>query len=532
MFKALLRTRIQYYWSTMFNRLNKKKAGKGKTVLYALLAVYVAACILFWVGSMFMTIAKPFIEAGFGWLVLALAALIYILVSFIGSIFMTQKQIFEAKDNDLLMSMPIPPSYILATRMFLILMSNAVLAALILAPAFVVYCIHIPQVTAPMIIIFIFGFLLAPFLSTALSCVCGWAVAAISSRMRHKDLISTVLSIGLLILYMYINFNLQRYAMKLVAAGSALAAAISRSIPPAYYFGTAIDQSSLTALLCFTLWCLVPFAAVYFVLSKSFIRIATSNRGNIRVKYREKELKTSSVRTALVKKELGRFFSLPMYILNCSFGAVMALVGAGALVLKGGSLFSMFEGAPRMEGDTIALMVCGVLCFMVSMNDITAPSLSLEGKALWILKSLPINTKDIFYAKVMASLIITIPPTIVSAAVAWAVLDLDFMLGLLVVLTPMVLQIFISFFGLWLNLKLPRFDWVSEIAVIKQSGSVMAAVFGGMAIVAVPVLVYAFLASSVPADVYLGLCTVLFALLSLIVVCLLKKSGERIFNEL
>ncbi len=516
----------------MFNRLNKKKAGKGKTALYILLAVYIIACVLFWVGSMFMGITKPLVEAGLGWLVLALAALMCIAISFIGSIFMAQKQIFEATDNDLLLSMPIPPSYILATRMFLILMSNALFAILILAPAFVVYCIYIPQVTASLIIIFVILLLLTPFLSTALSCACGWVVALISSRMRRKNLITTVLSVALFLLYMYVNFNLQKYALKLIAAGSALAAAISKSIPPAYYFGTAIDQSSLISLLLFAAWCLVPFIVVYFLLSKSFIRIATSNRGSVRVKYKEKALKTSSARTALIKKELGRFFSLSMYIFNCALGAIMALLAAGALVVKGGSLLSTFESLPQITGDIMALMVCGILCFMVSMNDITAPSISLEGKTLWILKSLPIDPKDVFYAKVMASLIITVPPTVLSAAAVWFVLRLDFLLGLFVVLTPTVLQVFISLLGIWLNLKMPRFDWVSEIAVIKQSGSVMIAVFGGMAIVAVPALVYVFLASSVPAAVYLALCTVLFAVLSLIFVYLLKSSGEKIFSEL
>ncbi len=531
MLKALLRTRLQYYWSTMFNRLNKKKAGKGKTALYVLLALYIVACMFFWVGSMFMGIAQPLIKVGLGWLVLALAALMCIAISFVGSIFMTQKQIFEAKDNDLLMSMPIPPSYILATRMFLILMSNLLFSVLILIPAFVVYCMYIPQVTAPMIIIFVLEFLLTPFLSTALSCICGWVVALISARMRRKNLISTVLSIGLLLIYLYINFNLQKYAMKLIAAGSALAAAISKSLPPAYFFGTAIDQSSFLAILYYAGWCLIPFVVVYYLLSKSFIRIATSNRGNVRVKYKEKALKTSSLRTALIKKELGRFFSLPMYILNCSLGAVMALVGAGALVIKGGSLLTMFEGAAQIGGDLIALIACGILCFMISMNDITAPSISLEGKTLWILKSLPINPKDVFYAKVMASLIITIPPTVVSAVAVWAVLGLDFALGLFVVLAPTVLQVFISLFGLWLNLKLPRFDWISEIAVIKQSGSVMAAVFGGMAIVAVPALAYVFLLNTLPVAAFLAICTVLFAVLSLLIVLFLKSRGEQIFNK-
>ena len=529
MFKALLKTRMQAYFSSIFFRLNKKKAGGGKTILYALLAVYMVGCVLFWVGAMFMGISDPFIKAGLGWLVPALALLMCVGVSFIGSIFMAQKQIFEAKDNDLLLSMPIPPSYILASRVLLLLASNALFTAVILIPAFVAYCICIPQITAPMILIFVLEFIFTPFLSTALSCVCGWLVALISARMRRKNLISAVLSIGFLAAYMYVCFNLQSYATKLIAAGGAIADAIAKAIPPAYLFGTAIDHSNLLAALGFALWCAVPFAVVYALLARSFIHIATSNRGTVRVVYREKALKASSVRAALVHKELSRFFSMPMYIMNCAMGAIMAIIAVGAIVIKGGDLVEMLRSAPGISGDLLTLIACAILCFISTMNDITAPSISLEGKTLWVLKSMPVAPTDVFFAKTAASLIITLPPLALAAAAVWILLRLPLLSGLLLLITPMIFQLFASLFGLVLNLKLPRFDWTSEMAVIKQSGSVVAALFGNMGVVAAPVLVYVLAARSVPAPVYIALCAALFAVLSLLLIKYLRTTGEKIF---
>lgn len=515
---------------SIFGR-RKKKAGQGKKILYLLLAIYVIAALFFSVGMMFYIIAKPLITFGLGWLVIGLATLMNIAVSFVGSIFMAEQQLFEAKDNDLLLSMPIPPSYILASRIILILVSNLLFGLFIMLPAFIVYCIFIPRVTVSMVIIFILVTVLAAVLATALTCACGWIVALVTSRLRRKNLISTVLIMALLFAYMYFYMNLQNYAQRLIAEGTAFAAALSKAFPPAYLAGAAVDGSNYLYLLGFALWAFIPFGIVYLLLSKSFIRIATTRRGEVRVKYKERELKISSVRAALTKKEMERFFSLPMYIFNCGLGAVMTLILAGALVVKKDIIIDQFSQIPGLGISKVAMILCGVVCFAVSMNDITAPSISLEAKTLWILKSMPIRPSDVFFGKVAASLIITLPPVILSSVVICAVIRPTPLVALLFILTPIVLQVFISLYGIVLNLKLPRFEWISEVAVIKQSGSVMAAVFGGMAVVGIPALVYVFLASAIPTEVYLIMCIAFFAVLAFLMYAYLRRSGEEIFQS-
>ncbi|NLL46338.1 MAG: hypothetical protein GX250_05960, partial [Clostridiales bacterium] len=121
MFKSLLKIRLLSLWQSFVGRRVKKRSSKVKIVLYTLLAIYVVVALFAAVGMVFMGIAKPLVSVGLGWLVMAVAALMCVAVSVVGSIFMTQQQIYEAKDNELLLSMPIPPSYILATRVLLIL---------------------------------------------------------------------------------------------------------------------------------------------------------------------------------------------------------------------------------------------------------------------------------------------------------------------------------------------------------------------------------------------------------------------------
>ena len=48
------------------------------------------------------------------------------------------------------------------------------------------------------------------------------------------------------------------------------------------------------------------------------------------------------------------------------------------------TLFADTEGS-------VPVLLCVLLCGLASMNLMTAPSVSLEGKSLWLMQSLPVE---------------------------------------------------------------------------------------------------------------------------------------------
>ena len=58
------------------------------------------------------------------------------------------------------------------------------------------------------------------------------------------------------------------------------------------------------------------------------------------------------------------------------------------------------------KADSVLLLLCVVLCGLASMNFMTAPSVSLEGKSLWIMQSLPVEPWRIFRAKIRMQLLL------------------------------------------------------------------------------------------------------------------------------
>ena len=112
----------------------------------------------------------------------------------------------------------------------------------------------------------------------------GWIIALINTRMRNKSLVTMVLTLILFLAYMYVCLQMQTYLQKLVENGSAIGEAVQKALPPFYYMGRAIADGDILSFALFLTFCIVPFAVVYLILSRSFVRIATTNRGQKKIK--------------------------------------------------------------------------------------------------------------------------------------------------------------------------------------------------------------------------------------------------------
>jgi ABC-2 type transport system permease protein len=384
--------------------------------------------------------------------------------------------------------MPIPSGYILASRMTMLLVINYFFEILIALPAGVVYFINEP-VTAAGFIFFIIEFAILPFFVMTFSCFVGWIVALINSKVRNKSLITTVISLVFLFGYFYFYSQANSYLNRIIQNGAAVADAMKRVLPPAYHFGYAIAGQSVMSLLLFFLYTAIPFTAVYVILSKSFIRIATTKKGVARIKYEEKALKVSGIKTALVKKELKHFVSSPMYMLNGSLGVLFILILPIALIIKRDLLTQTLTMMPELIPMVGPIAVL-VLCALTTTNIISAPSISLEGKNLWIAQSFPIDGGDVLLSKVYAHLVVCIPPIVFSSVILALILDVTPVMSCLILIVPVVITVFEALFGVVVNLRFPKFDWISETVAVKQGVSTLITTFSGMGVVAAPVILY------------------------------------------
>ncbi len=527
MFKALLISRFQAIFYSMFlSKRENKTSGTGKKILIGLLAVYVIGAIAALMGLMFYGLS-PLIPLEGGWLYFALAATVAFVLCFVGSVFITQSQLFEATDNELLLSMPIPPSMILASRVLVLLIINLVYELIVLIPAMVVYGIVAP-LTGNQILLFIVSALIFPLLIMAVTCLFSYLSALLLSRVKRRNLIQIGLYFLFFFAYLYVYMNLQNYLTRLVENGEVIADAYRKALPPFYYFGKGVSGSWPDALWM-VLWSVVPAALAMLLLSRGFAAVTLKKTGEKRSVYKRGALKVSSPRWALMKREIGRYFAIPIYFFNCGLGIVMKVILGAVLLLKGKEWLPLLESIPFVEG-ALAPLLALVLCFCCTMECLTAPSISLEGKNLWIIKSAPVSEKTFLLAKLDGAMVLGIP----SLVFAWAcsfVIPMGLYERIIALLLSAAVLLCLNIFGLLMNLCFPRMDWVSEVIVVKQSGSVIAAVFGGMGLVIALAGGY-FLFSGIPDAVYMTGALAVTLLLAAGLWLLTLKEGKKRYTAL
>lgn len=545
MFKALLKKQLTELIMVYFPQRNAKRKkntddgtvreskrsfSAGMVVLFAFLWIGMAAAFT----GMSELFASTFIHVGLDWLYFAILGMIALFASVLGSVFNTYSTLFHAKDNELLLSMPIKPSMILTVRMISVYTSGLLWSAMVWIPATIVYCLRGgPSVTS--VVFSVLLLFMISLLSTVLSCLLGWIVALVAVRLKNKSFVTVILSLVIIGAYYSVYFRMNTLLQKLAQNGEQISQSIKKWVYPIYQLGLAATGKRVP-MLVFCLISIASAALCVFILSRTFIRIVTSNRGVDKKVYKERKAKQSSTLDALVKKETCKLLSSSTYMLNSGLGLVLMIGIAVAAIVKRASIVAFFAGMDAQTAEIMTrilpIVATAAVCIISSMCAFTAPSVSLEGKNIWILRSSPVMAYDVLRAKVRFQMIITAVPCIVTTVTLGAVLQTDFITILLMLAATLSFAWLNAVAGLALNLKKPMLDWTNEAVPIKQSMPVAIVMFGGMLVGMVTAGGYIFLSAFVPAWLYLILFSALAAGGAALLTHWLKTRGSRIFNNL
>ena len=524
----MLRILIKAQLQSVLASLTRTSKGKRLSVAGAVLLIaFLAVIYLSFFGFTFYALALALPGMGLGWFYFALAAIMAFALGFIGSVFTAQQQLFAARDNELLLAMPIRPRDILGARMAVLLLLDYALTLIVLLPAGAVWLMVVGG-TAGGVFGFVLSALLLPLLIMCFTCLFAWLLALISSRMRNKTVVTLVLYLAFLAAYFYFYMNLQQLLTELIANSEQIAGAFV-AVYPLYAFGQA-SLGSWLHIAGFAACCVIPFALVYAILSRGFLAVTTRRPSVKKLVYRERALKTSGVGAALLRKELGRFAANGMYILNAAMGSVLTVAAAAALIIYRDEAMQLLSVLPEGMGEGAVILA---LCFLNATDVISAPSISLESKTLWLLKSLPVPAGRILMAKVNLHLVIALPPTLIASACCCIALPFPPAGAAMVVLIPALTCVFGALLGVAVNLRYPKFDYINETAVIKNSMSVTVTLFGSWALLAAAALLYGLALHRVMGmTAYLYICAALLAALCAALYLSLRRSGARRFAEL
>ena len=167
-------------------------------------------------------------------------------------------------------------------------------------------------------------------------------------------------------------------------------------------------------------------------------------------------------------------------MLNCGLGTFLMPCCAVIVLWKGRSLFAMLDTMFVDTPGSVPLLLCVMLCGLASMNSMAAPSISLEGKSLWLMQSLLVNPWKIFQAKIRMQLLLTALPLLLCVVCTAIVYPLPLMQFLVIFFFAASYTLLAALSGLILGVKMPTLTWTNELMPIKQSAPAILTSFGGM----------------------------------------------------
>ncbi|NLP34047.1 MAG: hypothetical protein GX359_02510 [Clostridiales bacterium] len=443
------------------------------------------------------------------------------LVSLVTTIFKVKGTIFGFRDYDMVMSLPVSTAGMVASRVILLYAVNMVFTAIIMIPAMLVYgAVAKPGVIYVLISIITLFFI--PLVPIVLASVLGTIVAYAASRFRYTNLFHILFSIVMFLGYLFLSMNMGDAGQEFADMSRALTEQVNSTYPLAPLYSKAVIHYDIVAMLMFIGISLLAFLLYTLVIGKCFKWLNSKMlTGSTRTKFKMGELKARSPFFAVYWKEMKRFFSTPIYVLNTGFGVILLTLGALALLFVTSPLADLLNLHFKIEEILSMPQFSGMLgsfgplfvSFFIMMSSTTMASISLEGKNLWILKSLPVSTKTIFHAKIAVNLAI-LSPILLDIVIIGFVLNYDLIQGLIIILTTIVCSIFVSVYGLLVNLKFPNFDWTTETTVVKQSAAALVCVLTGMGIVGLQyLLIYLIPNTSLAYFIYIGLMAIVDCIL-------------------
>ncbi|HOK69818.1 MAG TPA: hypothetical protein PKV51_09950 [Bacillota bacterium] len=490
-FWLLLKTNL---WLTfnpkrLFSQSNKP-ASKGKIVLYAFLMLYLFANIIALSFGFYYMLGVTLYYAHLTELLIYLSLTLYTVLILVLSLFSASGYLFKSKDLQLMLSLPVSHFTVLMVKFFLQYVYELIFAVFVVAPAFYYY-FFFTSYSLPGVIFAVVCFFAAPLIPMSIGSLLSYFIGLLTRKLRRKNLFSILFSLLFFFGWMFFIQNREGIITYVQEHGPQLKDAIAKYYLPADWLISALNGGFFGFLLFIAVNLAVTFL-IFAIVSKKYAEIiAILNSSGVRKKTKLGRLdsQNSSALGAMIKKELSMYFNSAIYVLNTLIGSILLLVASISFMFVNLDVF--LPAAGEDFGQIGLAVVAGILSFMPSISPTTSSVISLEGKRLWLYKSLPVQTKDILKAKTAVNIIVNAPFVFVADVLFCIKFGLSVFDYLLLAALAVSFIVLFSLTGIMINLAKPKLDFDNEVIVIKQSASAMFQTFLSMGVVFAVFLIYA-----------------------------------------
>ncbi len=527
--KLLLKVEFKHILNSLSFENIKKSKSKGKSIAFAVLIVFSVTMLMFYAVMYSFMMGSAFEKINALELLPALMMSACCLTTLFTTIYKVKGTLFGFNDYDLLMSLPIKTSTVVFSRILILYSLNFFFCIFLMLPASGVY-IYYARPELSFYAGFILTFLLIPMVPIVAASVIGIIIHLAAARFKHKNAVNLFVTLSVFVMVMFFSLNQKNFIVNMADIGQSLMNRINRYYPLAKMYTDGVCKSDIASLIAFIAVSVLVIAAFSFVVGKKFKALnALASAVRTVSDYKLSSLNVSSPFMALYKRELKRYFSSVIYVLNTGVGFLLFTMASAALIFTGKDNLEQISGIPGLADIIIKAGPIALSVFIV-LSCTTACAVSLEGKNLWIIKSMPIEIKTIFLSKLAVNLTLSIPAILINSSVFSYIFHLGFGQAVLMYLVPAAYAVYTALMGLAVNLAYPNFTWSTEVTAIKQSAAVILAMIFGMLSVAVPLIVL-FTFDSVNSKVLIYITFFMLVIINSVLYRYLMNKGVKTFNH-
>ena len=516
-----------YFYDAKRNRMRSKAT---VAAWFALFAVIVVGLLGGMFATLSLTLCDGLVGAGAGWLYFAIMAGLAVLMGVFGAVFNSYAALFLAKDNDLLLSLPIPARDILASRLVRVYLLGTLYCSTAMVPALVVYWgVARPDVAAA--VCGIAHLVIVSAIVLCLGFLLGWLVAKVSLQLKNKSLVTVAITVAFVALYYVAYCRASEAVTDLLANAALYGDGVKGAAYGIYLFGS-VGEGNVPAAALFLGISAIGLALMWIVFSRSYLSIVTATGKTGHARYIDKPVKQRTQFGALASKELARFVSSPSYMLNSGLGILFLLAAGVAVLLNAQVLREMVAEVWGGDPGEACIVLGGALCLLAASNDMAAPSVSLEGTGIWVLQSLPVASRKVLRAKAAVHFILTAAPLAFATACIASVVDAPALPKALMCIVPFAFAAFSATSAACLGVRMANLVWTNEVIPIKQGGAATITLFGGWIVAIAFIALYFVIGSGMGPTAYLAVCATLFTVAALCLLRWLDTKGSRLFEGL
>lgn len=448
--------------TTITNSFKLKITSKRKKVGMLIFIIYILFCFMFTFKTNLDTVFEMLKSLNLTSSFLSVVTLLSGLFGFCMTFFMAKNILFQNKDNDLLLTLPLKKELIISTRLTYLYLYNLVIGLLCLIPGLYIYISNI-GISLNLIVLSVILIIFSPIIPTLLASVFGYIISFLTNKFSKSNLFEYVFNLLFVGIYFFILFGNNDFLVKLVLNKN-----IKYILFPLYLINKSlVNPLYIVIYVIFNLIVLYLFIKlfkdIYFKLIINVNRVITKNNYKI-----DKNKNTYNKKsTALLKKEIKNYFSSFVYVFN-------TLIGPVALILL--TIYLIFDNkivTMLPSSVDIKLYIYLLLTFVVSFTNVTCCSISMEKQNFYMLKTLPLSEKEILNSKLKLNILLVLPSVIFFLMVIYLKGYIKFYDAYLLLFYSCFLNLFVSMYGLIVNLKFPMFDALNDQIIVKRSTSVL-----------------------------------------------------------